>query len=176
MNSKFILYENVPVLKQQIKIGWTRFFNKWEWEYHLIFSFKNKVTAGEAVRKTKNFINIFKNKRRGFKKIKYCGILLFVISPAGTHHIHMVIISDSWYPKTLSDIDNKDIRSAFPWMQTYWEDVYKYGTFRYRPVYDNKKLCEYLACTWNIDPNKPDHFDFECYRPGMLKKLMKNSV
>jgi hypothetical protein len=166
MNTNIPEYNYFNDLKA--KYGYYELLRKWNWEYHVTFSFNKKVSAKVAFIEVKKLLNSCR-KGNGFRQMRASAFLSFLISKGNNHHVHALLVSDQKYPNCLSQIDLTKW-SAFARMQIYWPFL-GFGTIRVKPIHDLTGVCRYVAYE-NFYPSDITRSDFDIWRPSVLQSLM----
>lgn len=155
---------------------YTEFLSQWDWDLHLTFYFHElrkykPVSLDYAIQKVKAFLG--RERSKGFRQIKYAGIVVGVGGMAGgpgnvkrvSTHCHVLLVSDPNYPRRLSGLSDDDLIDI--------ELRWKHGELLIKKVYFSKGICGYLASSRNIDFRNPDTWTIEFFRPRVLG-LLKN--
>jgi hypothetical protein len=134
----------------------------------LTLFFRHPVTSGQAFRDATRLLHF---NRHRFRKIKLAGIMMFVISPGNTYHLHMLLTSDPTYPKTISDLNWNKVRTTPRWLAFYWQQWDK-GSCKVKKADNEGKISGYLTSWKNLRLADPDKWDFRYYRQKVLEKLV----
>jgi hypothetical protein len=181
MASKFISYNEYPPPVNGLGQAYIELYNQLPYEVFATFSFKSQVGSIEAFRKVNNFLKRCK-KAGVFKRVKFCGLHLYVVSILKQCHVHTLLISDPKSPRRFNRIDNSSIRSRLQteicWqhIQNFWEGTYKYGSCRCKDIYDLNELGEYLTLKKNMNFFDIESFDIGFYRHKMLCHLTEGNL
>lgn len=146
----------------EIRINYQNLINQWSWEIHITFHFANYVECGIATKQVKHWLKLHCNTFRG---IKYAGLILLSNRHFDKPHVHALLTSDQSYPRTLFDINPITLKL----LEGHWnKGSCKITTCR---EWDNQTISRYLAKEKNISLYNPDNWDFDYYRPNVLKDL-----
>ena len=167
-------YPEIIIDQQKIKKSFSHFFNYWNWELHLTFSFHRHVNSRLAFKEVKRWL---KKKRHRFRKIKFGALIIYSNPNYDNPHAHMVAVSDPRYPRRLTDISPKLLRfielswelNPFNNRKKYWED--RTCRITTNEQWSNKTLCNYVSKPKNIPLLKPDQWDIDVYRAPLLEVL-----
>lgn len=144
-------------------------YGGYDFELFLTGYFANFSKSGTAFRKTKRFLN--KYRRLLFRGARIAGVLLWVISEEGTVHVHILLISDKQAHRTINDMDFNSRLNSIKTLNAYWKRDMRGGSLKLIQVYEIDGLKDYLAGKDNLDLNRPDSFDWDYYKPGLLARL-----
>lgn len=151
------------------KYGMYELLSSWDWEFHITLSFNSKVSSKTAFTEVKRMLNYCRKGKYSFNQMKVGAILLYYIGKGNNHHVHVTLVSDPTYPKTLSQIDRSKF-SVIGTMDLYWSFI---GRIKVDKAYDLKGLCIYLGYK-NFNPSDMERSDFDYWHLPVLMKLKRN--
>ena len=167
----------------EVRKGYADLIGRWDWEFHLTLTFGKKIPFESAFKEVKKYLGRISRRNND---IRFAG-LIFLSNPNNTFpHIHCVLMSDPNYPRTLKNIPRlvlllewKDLHGDFWEKQMYWR--YRGKTpFQYRMIrittnnqWNAEIISYYIAKPKNIILRDPDRWEFQYYRPELLKKLRR---
>ena len=163
-------YPNVIVDQQQMRKAYETFLNQWNWELHITLSYYRCVDSSYVLRDAKVLLN---EARHRFRKIKFAAVLIYSIYLKDSPHAHILLTSDKNYPKSLGDLDWYNFGTDnLDWIDLYWQQwKADEATCKVTKDWTNEIICSYIAKSKNITVWDADRWEFDYYRPNLLKKL-----
>jgi hypothetical protein len=173
-------YPNVTFDQQQVRQAYETLLSRWKWELHITLSYYRRVDSRYVFRDAKFLLHKF---RRKFPKIKFAAVLIYSIYQNNHPHVHILMTSDQSYPKTLSDLDWARNRKEGLGYTRYgkhildrinllWESCMSdKATCKVTKDWSNEIICSYIAKSKNITIWDADRWEFDYYRPNLLKRL-----
>ena len=163
-------YPEVIVDQQKMRKAYEAFLNHWHWELHITLSYFRRVDSRYAFRDAKVLLN---EARHMFRNIKFTAILIYSIYLKDNPHVHILLTSDKNYPKSLSDLDYKPFgKDSLDWIDLYWQHWKEdEATCKVTKDWSNEIICRYISNSKNITVWDADRWEFDYYRPNLLKRL-----
>jgi hypothetical protein len=139
------------------------FLSNWDWDLHITLTFRRVFPYDVALGEARRYL--WRVKRR-CRKARFGGIILLADPHRFGPHLHILLVSDPSYPKTLLD---------FPadWLELLWTRRIRITT---RRQWSNETISGYPVSHKNIRHFDSDNYRMEFYRLGLLSRLRRNGV
>ena len=143
---------------KELEINFAEFINQWDWELHVVLTFKQNVSFNTAVKHAKPWLCKIKENN---SEIKF-GAILLTSRPTTNHpHIHCLMVSDPRYPKRLLDIPLAELERVWPYM----------CHITTKDEWTNRVISNYFAKSHNFMPHRPNDWDFHYFRKNLMNQL-----
>ncbi len=139
------------------------FLDQWQWQLHIVLSFRRLLHLQTASKQAKAFLNQVKRAHPG---MKFAGIILSSAGQDSRPHVHLLILSDNQYPVNFET-------SAIFKLRTYWNSNWRQGEAHVTDSgeWDNETISAYLSKKKNLNLSDPDSYDLDFFRPNVLRQL-----
>lgn len=162
---------------EAVRTGWKEFFSLWDWDTRLDLTFRKIASERQALRKVKALLKEIEKTY----KLKLAGFILLtgLTSVERRIHVHILILSDTKWKKTLSDLGSFRLRAL---EQCFWEHgtcKIKVNKERFSHFYNDKAkttsqdLGNYLTHEWNMSFYYDENYRLKPHRETLLKQLQK---
>lgn len=167
---------DIIINQMQVRKEYETFLSRWDWELHITLSYFRRVDSGYVFKDAKLLL---KEVRRRIRNVRFAGVLIYSNYNIDHPHVHILLTSDKSYPKSLADLDlvnlSKEFRKeSLDWIECYFNQWKSdEATCKVTKGWSNETICKYISKSKNITVWDADRWEFECYRPNLLMKLVR---